>query len=73
MGIAQTVDDTQRRTKPVAVAIATFKKFSEDRCPNLAAMIAFWGFFSIFRCSLFSLPVWHGSCLQATRPRCSAT
>jgi YihY family inner membrane protein len=32
----------------VAVAVATFKKFSEDRSANLAAMIAFWGFFSIF-------------------------
>ncbi len=48
MGIAQQVDDAQRRSKRVAVAIATIKKFSEDRCPNLAAMIAFWGFFSIF-------------------------
>src|SRR6202051_1566060 len=38
----------QKRTRPTAVAVATFKKFSEDRSTNLAAMIAFWGFFSIF-------------------------
>lgn len=48
MSIAQRLDETQRRSKPVAVAVATFKKFSEDRSANLAAMIAFWGFFSIF-------------------------
>jgi uncharacterized BrkB/YihY/UPF0761 family membrane protein len=30
------------------VAVATVKKFSEDQSPNLAAMIAFWAFFSIF-------------------------
>jgi YihY family inner membrane protein len=48
MDLAQKVDDSQRRSKPVAITVATLKKFSEDRCPNLAAMIAFWGFFSIF-------------------------
>jgi len=48
MGFVQKVDDAQRRSTPVAVAVATFKKFSEDRSTNLAAMIAFWGFFSIF-------------------------
>ena len=32
----------------MAVAVATLKKFSEDQSANLAAMIAFWGFFSIF-------------------------
>ena len=45
MRFVQKVDDAQRRSTPVAVAVATFKKFSEDRSPNLAAMIAFWGFF----------------------------
>jgi YihY family inner membrane protein len=48
MGFVQKVDDAQRRSTPVAVAVGTFKKFSEDRSANLAAMIAFWGFFSIF-------------------------
>jgi len=42
------LDRLQKRTRPTAVAVATFKKFSEDRSTNLAAMIAFWGFFSIF-------------------------
>jgi membrane protein len=48
MGIKQKVDDAQRRSTPVAVAVATFKKFSEDRSANLASMIAFWAFFSVF-------------------------
>src|SRR6185437_6015415 len=48
MRFVQKVDDAQRRSTPVAVAVATFKKFSEDRSSNLAAMIAFWGIFSIF-------------------------
>lgn len=48
MKIAQRIDEAQRRSTPVAVAVATFKKFSEDRSTNLAAMVAFWGFFSVF-------------------------
>jgi YihY family inner membrane protein len=48
MGIKQTVDRTQQHSPPAAVAVATFKKFSEDRSSNLASMIAFWGIFSIF-------------------------
>src|SRR5581483_8360686 len=32
----------------MSVALATFKKFSEDNSTNLASMIAFWAFFSIF-------------------------
>jgi membrane protein len=48
MGFVQKVDEAQTRSTPVAVAIATFKKFSDDRSSNLAAMVAFWGFFSIF-------------------------
>jgi YihY family inner membrane protein len=48
MRLVQKLDDAQSRSTPVAVGVATFKKFSEDRSANLAAMIAFWGFFSIF-------------------------
>src|SRR5579862_9777063 len=42
------LDRAQKRTRPTSVAVATVKKFSEDRTTRLAAMIAFWGFFSIF-------------------------
>jgi YihY family inner membrane protein len=48
MRFVQKLENTQRRSTPVAVGVATFKKFSEDRSANLAAMIAFWGFFSVF-------------------------
>jgi membrane protein len=48
MRMAQKIDRAQRQSKPAAVAVATFKKFSEDRSTNLGAMIAFWGIFSIF-------------------------
>ncbi|MGA2928543.1 MAG: YihY/virulence factor BrkB family protein [Solirubrobacteraceae bacterium] len=48
MSLVEKVDAAQKRTKPVSVPVATFKKFSEDQSTNLAAMIAFWAFFSIF-------------------------
>jgi membrane protein len=48
MGIKQKVDRAQQQSEPAGVAVATFKKFSEDRSSNLASMIAFWGIFSIF-------------------------
>jgi YihY family inner membrane protein len=46
--IVQWLDRLQKRRRTMSVAVATFKKFSEDRSSNLAAMIAFWAFFSIF-------------------------
>lgn len=48
MGLLKRIDSIQKRSKPSAVAFATVKKFSEDKTTNLAAMIAFWAFFSIF-------------------------
>ena len=42
------VDAAQKKTNPTGVAVATFKKFSEDRSSDMAAMIAFWAFFSVF-------------------------
>jgi membrane protein len=48
VSVLHKVDTAQKKTKPTSVAVATFKKFSEDRSTSLAAMIAFWAFFSIF-------------------------
>jgi YihY family inner membrane protein len=48
MRMTEKIDRAQRQSKPAGVAVATFKKFSEDRSTNLGAMIAFWGIFSIF-------------------------
>jgi len=42
------VDDFQQHHKQVAIPIAVIKKFGEDQSTNLASMIAFWAFFSIF-------------------------
>lgn len=42
------LDEAQQRKPALGIPIATVKKFSEDRSANLAAMIAFWAFFSIF-------------------------
>jgi YihY family inner membrane protein len=42
------VDEFQQEHKPVGVTFAVVKKFAEDKSTNLASMIAFWAFFSIF-------------------------
>jgi len=42
------LDHYQQRHHKTGIAFATFKKFSEDQSSNLASMIAFWAFFSIF-------------------------
>jgi YihY family inner membrane protein len=42
------VDDFQQEHKPVGATVAVLKKFGEDKSTNLASMIAFWAFFSIF-------------------------
>src|ERR1700731_1659224 len=48
MGVLDKADAVQKRRPVLSVAVATFKKFQEDQTTNLAAMIAFWAFFSIF-------------------------
>ena len=48
MGVLDKADALQKRTRPTSVAVATFRKFQDDQTTNLAAMIAFWAFFSIF-------------------------
>ncbi|MGH2889324.1 MAG: YihY/virulence factor BrkB family protein [Solirubrobacteraceae bacterium] len=47
-GITEKADHAQQKRRRLGVAIATYKKFSEDKASNQAAMIAFWAFFSIF-------------------------
>lgn len=47
-GVLQRLDRAQKERVWLAVAVATAKKFSEDQSANLAAMIAFWAFFSVF-------------------------
>src|SRR5579875_857935 len=42
------VDRLQQRHKALALAVATVKKFGEDRGGSWAAMVAYYSFFSIF-------------------------
>jgi YihY family inner membrane protein len=46
--IKEKADQAQRRRGVTSVAVATIKKYQEDRSSNLASEIAFWAFFSIF-------------------------
>ncbi len=41
-------DRVQQRHKALAVPVAVLRKYSEDKSSNLATMIAFTGFFSVF-------------------------
>jgi membrane protein len=41
-------DDVQRRHKVLAFPFAVLKKFADDRASQLAALIAYYGFFSLF-------------------------
>jgi membrane protein len=57
VGFREKIDVVQKRSTPMSVAVATFKKFSEDQSTNLATMIAFWAFFSIFPLLLVAVTV----------------
>lgn len=57
MGMKERIDQGLQRRKKLAVAYATVKKYSEDRSSNLASMIAFWAFFSIFPLFLVGVTV----------------
>lgn len=48
MSLKERIDGSLQRRPVAAVAIATIKKYSEDQSSNLASMVAFWAFFSIF-------------------------
>jgi membrane protein len=41
-------DGFQQRHKGLAIPVAVFKKFGNDQSGNLAALIAYYGFFSLF-------------------------
>jgi membrane protein len=47
-GIIQRIDSYQQRHPWIAFPVAVAKKFGDDRAGNLAALIAYYGFFSIF-------------------------
>lgn len=45
---AEGADAFQQEHKAVGVPVAVIRKFMEDQSTNLAAMVAFWAFFSVF-------------------------
>lgn len=47
-GMLTQADAFQKQHTPLAVLIAVARKFMEDNSTNLASMIAFWAFFSVF-------------------------
>ena len=57
MSIVDRIDRGQQERRNLGVAFATVKKYSEDGSSNLAAMIAFWAFFSIFPLMLVGVTV----------------
>ncbi len=48
MKLMERADAAQKRHKRTSIALATYKKYSDDKAANLATMIAFWAFFGIF-------------------------
>src|SRR5215831_13490249 len=55
--VVDTADRVQRRQPWLAFPVAVFKKFGDDRAGNLAALIAYYGFLSIFPLLLLLLTV----------------
>jgi membrane protein len=53
----KSVDRVQRDRPWIAVAVATVKKFSDDRAGNLAALVAYYAFASIFPLLLVGVTV----------------
>lgn len=48
MSVLDKIDGAQKRHRRSSIAVATYKKYSDDKSSNLATMIAFWAFFGIF-------------------------
>src|SRR6266542_5843732 len=46
--IDESIDGYQQRRRWLAFPMAVVKKFGDDRAGNLAALIAYYGFFSLF-------------------------
>lgn len=46
--VVDSADRLQRRQRWLAFPVAVFKKFGDDRAGNLAALVAYYGFLSIF-------------------------
>jgi YihY family inner membrane protein len=47
-GLLRSIDLFQQRQTPLAFVVGVIRKFSEDRAGRLAALISYYGFFSLF-------------------------
>jgi membrane protein len=56
-GLIKSVDRAQRDRPWIAVPVAALKKFSDDRAGNLAALVAYYAFASIFPLLLVAVTV----------------
>ncbi len=48
LGPVRSLDRFQRTHAPLAIPVAVLRNFSEQGAGNAAALVAFWGFFSLF-------------------------
>lgn len=56
-GLVHRVDQTQQRWPWLAVVVATWKKFGDDQAGNLAALVAYYAFASIFPLLLVAVTI----------------
>jgi inner membrane protein YhjD len=52
-----TVDRTQQRIAPLAFVVGVARKFSDDRAGRAAALVAYYGFFSLFPLLLVAMTI----------------
>jgi membrane protein len=62
--LVQAADDFQQRHRWLAFPVAVAKKFGEDQAGHRAALLAYYGFFSLFQLLLVAVTVL-GSCSRA--------
>ena len=56
-GLVDRADTFQQRNRVLAVGVATWKKFSDDQAGNLAALIAYYAFASLFPLLLVAVTI----------------
>src|SRR4051794_38868711 len=54
---ANKLDDTQQKHSPLGFPVAVYRKYSDDQAGNLANLIAYWAFFSLFPVLLVAITI----------------
>lgn len=55
--VVNAVDRWQQRNRPVSFVVAVVKKFGDDQAGRLAALVAYYGFFSLFPLLLVAVTI----------------